>query len=167
MSEKKKGLFGRMFSPNGEGGDDAPSDAQVQRWLNEPDGRGSVRPSGYYGGGSPGQAPGLGMDRSQRQAFNQLAGGFAGSNGGYFPVEDEPDDDEEGAGVEIANVGPGGPLADAGLREGDVIIAVDGVGVDTEEDLMQALGGLMPGHAAVLEVLRGESRMTATVIAPH
>lgn len=163
MSEKKKGLFGRMFSTNGDDAD-APSDDQVRRWLQEPDGRGAPRPSAYQGGGAPGQPP-PGLDSSQRRAFNQLAGGFSGADGGYFPVEEE--DDEEGAGVEIADVGPAGPLADAGLKEGDVIVAVDGVEVDTEEDLMQALGSLMPGHAAVLEVVRGDSRMTATVIAPR
>lgn len=179
MSEKKKGLFGRMFSPNGDT-DDEPSDAQIHRWLNEPDGRGGVRPSGYHGGAAPGQpgigrtpglgptpgrAPGLGMDNTQRRAFNELAGGFSGGNGAYFPVEEEEEDDE-GAGVEIAGIGPSGPLADAGLREGDIIVAVDGVAVDTEEDLMQALSGLLPGRSAVLEVLRNDNRMTATVIAP-
>jgi membrane-associated protease RseP (regulator of RpoE activity) len=164
MSEKKKGLFGRMFSANGA--DEEPSEAEVRRWLSEPDGRGGVRPSAYHGGGATGAGPGLGMDRSQRQAFDELAGGFSGGSTGYFPAAEEADDDA-GGGVEIADVGPAGPLADAGLREGDVIVAVDGVAVDTEDDLMHALGSLMPGRSAVLEVLRGDSRMTATVVAPR
>lgn len=174
MSEKKKGLFGRIFSPDSDT-DDEPSDAQIQRWLNEPDGRGGARPTGYHGGGAPGRpgigqtpglgqtpgrAPGLGMDDSQRRAFHELAGG----SGAHFPVEEE--DDDEGSGVEIAGIGPSGPLADAGLLEGDVIVAVDGVAVDTEEDLMHALSGLLPGRSAVLDVLRNDNPMTATVIAP-
>jgi S1-C subfamily serine protease len=78
----------------------------------------------------------------------------------------DDDDDEDGAGVEIAGIGAEGPLAAAGIQEGDVIVAVDGTPVGTESDLMSALGGLMPGRSAVLEVVRGDTHLTTVVVAP-
>lgn len=175
MSEKKKGLFNRMFSPNGDNGDE-PSPEEVARWLNEPDGRRGMRPSrppqsgGYQGGpsfGTPGPSRPAGLDGSQARAFSELAAGFGGGATGPWAAQDFDGDDEEGGGVEVGDVGPGGPLAQAGVRAGDVIVAVDGTPVDDEEDLFEALGSIMPGRSAVLEILRGDTRLTAAVIAPQ
>ncbi|HEX6539723.1 MAG TPA: PDZ domain-containing protein [Candidatus Dormibacteraeota bacterium] len=184
MSEKKKGLFNRMFSTNG-GAEEEPDDATVRKWLNEPDGPGGFRPRGYQSGGyqsggyqsggfqsggfQGGGAPG--GDRGQRQAFSDLASGFGAGGSQPAPAwpgtsSDYDDDADDGGGVEIGNIGAGGPLAEAGLREGDVIIAVDGSAVGTEEDLMAALSRLMPGRSAVLEVERGGSTLSAVVVAP-
>ena len=149
---------------------------------------GGYQPGGFQSGGSQsggsqsggsqsgGYQPGpAGADRGQRQAFNDLASGFSGGNGQPAPSWSPPasswsppaygDDDDEGGGVEIGNIG-GGPLAQAGLRAGDVIVAVDGTAVETEEDLMAALGALMPGRSAVLEVIRGDTHLSAVVVAP-
>lgn len=166
MSEKKKGLFNRMFSTNG-GSEAEPDEATVRNWLNEPDGPGGYRPRGYQGSGY--QGSGLGGDRGQRQAFNELASGFGAGGGQPAPAWSPPSNDyadDDGGGVEIGNIGAGGPLAQAGLMEGDVIVAVDGSAVGTEEDLMAALNRLMPGRSAVLEVVRGSSTLTAVVVAP-
>lgn len=178
MSEKKKGLFGRMFSTNGTS--DEPSPEEVQRWLGQTGRRpgygpgpgasqpGSQQPTAFQGG-SP-TSPGA--SGAQRRAFSDLASGFAGGSSTQFPPDWKPpgyrddDDDDESLGVEIANVGPSGPLADAGLREGDIIVAVDGNAVGDEADLAEALGSLAPGRSAVLEIVRGNSRITATVVAP-
>lgn len=189
MSEKKKGLFGRMFSTNGT--TDEPSPEEVQRWLGQPNRRPGYGPgpSGSQPGGQQpgGQQPGdqqptafqggapasLGNSGAQRRAFNDLASGFAGGSSApttpgpnWKPPGYNDDDDDEGLGVEIANVGPTGPLADAGLREGDIIVAVDGDAVGDEADLAAALGSLAPGTSAVLEIVRGSSRITAVVVAP-
>lgn len=163
MSEKKKGLFNRMFSTNG-GSEAEPDEATVRKWLNEPDGAGGYRPRGYQGGGPGG-------DRGQRQAFGELASGFGAGGGGqpapgWSPPGNDYADDDDGGGVEIGDIGAGGPLAQAGLMEGDVIVAVDGSAVGTEEDLMAALNRLMPGRSAVLEVVRGSSTLNAVVVAP-
>lgn len=211
MSEKKKGLFNRMFSPNGDNGDEEPSEEQVRRWLNEPDGRPRYRPPTQYPSSSSSRPAGLG-DGGQQQAFRDLAAGFGREpgrfdpapytpptadqwnphrpsgggapqsppSGGYSPPQQggwtppqrwtapqEFDDDEEGGGVEVGEVGSGGPLAQAGIRAGDIIIAVDGRDVEDEEDLFAALGSLMPGRTAVLEIVRGDTRLTATVVAPR
>ncbi|MGH7687674.1 MAG: PDZ domain-containing protein [Candidatus Dormibacteria bacterium] len=183
MSEKKKGLFGRMFSANGTS--DEPSPEEVQRWLGQtgrrpgygpgPSGSqpSSQQPTAFQGGSPASSGP----SGAQRRAFSDLASGFAGGSSaptapgpgwsppGYSNTTDE-DDDDEGIGVEIANVGPTGPLADAGLREGDIIVAVDGDVVGDEADLAAALGSLAPGRSATLEIVRGNSRITAVVVAP-
>lgn len=164
MSEKRRGLFNRMFSTNGS--DEEPSPETVARWLSEPDGSTTVRPRGYQGGS---QQPGsVGLDGGQQRAFNELARGFAGGGGApsWAAPEEMDDEDEEGAGVEIAGVGSSGPLAQAGVREGDVIVAVDGQPVDTESDLAAALGTLQPGRSATLEIVRGEATITTIVVAP-
>ena len=189
MSEKRRGLFNRMFSPNGDNSDE-PSADQVARWLNEPDGRGGMRPSrpapewrpshgGFQGGANQGPSTGTtgpsigssrpgGLGGSQAKAFSDLAAGFGGTQTGPWSAQDlDSGDDEGGGGVEVGDVGPGGPLAQAGVRAGDVIVAVDGNPVDDEEDLFDALGSLMPGRSAVLEIVRGDSRLTAAVIAPQ
>lgn len=224
MSEKKKGLFNRMFSPNGDLDDEEPSEEQVRRWLNEPDGRPRYRPPTQYPSqpqfpGSPSSGPAGSTSGGQQQAFRDLAqgfgrepgrfdpapytpptadswnphrtsgggapqsppsGGYSGApqggwtppQGGWTPSQQwsapqELDDDEEGGGVEVGEVGSGGPLAQAGIRAGDIIIAVDGNDVDDEEDLFAALGALMPGRTAELEIVRGDTRLTATVVAPR
>ena len=238
MSEKKKGLFNRMFSPDSDNNDEEPSPEQVRRWLNEPDGRAGYRPRPSYPSGTSSPPTG---GAGQQQAFRDLAAGFGRqpgrfdpapytppqpdqwnprapskggsvppqpSGGGYVPpqpsgggyVPPQPSgggyvppqpgggwtppqrwtppepggwapqqfaDDDEGGGVEVGDVGPGGPLADAGVRAGDVIVAVDGTEVDDEQDLFDALGSLMPGRSATLEIIRGDSRMTTVVVAPR
>ena len=187
MSEKRRGLFNRMFSPNGENNDEEPSEEQVRRWLNEPDGRPGYRPQRQYPSSPSSSKPaGLGGVDQQR-AFRDLASGFGREPGRFDPAPYTPpsadqwnphrpsgggapqelDGDAEGGGVEVGDVGAGGPLAEAGVRPGDVIVAVDGNPVDDEEDLFEALGTIMPGRSAVLEILRGETRLTAAVIAPR
>lgn len=226
MSEKRRGLFNRVFSPNGDGGDEEPSEEQVRRWLNEPDGRPRYRPPTQYPSvpssgpaGPSGGASGGASGGDQQQAFRDLAAGFgrqpgrfdpapytpptsdqwnphrpsaggsapqapsgghsAPPQGGWSPpqrwtpqpggfgAQDDLADDEEGGGVEVGDVGAGGPLAQAGVRPGDVIVAVDGNPVDDEEDLFEALGSIMPGRSAVLQIVRGDTRLTAAVIAPQ
>lgn len=219
MSEKRRGLFNRMFSPNGENNDEEPSEEQVRRWLNEPDGRSGYRPPRQYQSGTSSRPAGLGGG-DQQQAFRDLAAGFGREPGRFDPAPYTPpqadqwnphrptgggsapaspseaysapqlpawtppqrwtppqmggssaaqefDDDDEGGGVEVGDVGAGGPLAEAGVRPGDVIVAVDGRQVEDEQDLFDALGSIMPGRSAVLEILRGDTRLTAAVIAPR
>ena len=217
MSDKRRGLFNRVFSPNGDNNDEEPSEEQVRRWLNEPDGRPRYRPPTQYPSGPSSPPAGLGGNE-QQQAFRDLASGFGRQPGKFDPAPYTPptadqwnprrpsgggsapapsgysgapqqggwtppqqwtppqaggapqgfdDDDEEGGGVEVGDVGAGGPLAQAGIRPGDIIVAVDGNPVDDEEDLFEALGAIMPGRSAVLEILRGDTRLTAAVIAPR
>ena len=61
---------------------------------------------------------------------------------------------EQRSGVEVMNVQAGGPAGDAGLREGDIILAIDGENVASVDDLHRALTQWSPGHDVELSLLR-------------
>lgn len=67
-----------------------------------------------------------------------------------------------GDGARIAGVVEGGP-ADGELREGDVVVAVDGDPVDIAADLVAATSRLDVGDTIELTVERGDERRTASV----
>jgi len=69
------------------------------------------------------------------------------------------------SGALVAAVTPESPAAQAGLKPGDVVRAVDGRKVETPRDLAIAISGKQPGAAAKLDVVRnGETRdLTLTV----
>jgi S1-C subfamily serine protease len=77
------------------------------------------------------------------QAGREAGGGNAGGAGlTVQPVS--PDvarrlDLEQGTGVQVSNVDPSGPAAEAGFQRGDVIVEVDGVPVKSASDLRTAL----------------------------
>ncbi|MGE4219148.1 MAG: DegQ family serine endoprotease [Alphaproteobacteria bacterium] len=71
-------------------------------------------------------------------------------------------------GVLVESVNPAGPTAAAGLRRGDVVTAVDGVGVDDPEALRYRLATKRIGGEARLTILRdGRERMMGiALVAP-
>jgi S1-C subfamily serine protease len=64
------------------------------------------------------------------------------------------------AGVSIAAVTPGGPAAQAGLRPGDVITAVNGMATPDTETLAAVLAGLRPGKQVSLSVTKADGSTT-------
>ncbi len=66
-----------------------------------------------------------------------------------------------GALVDQAEAGT--PAAKAGLKSGDVIVALDGVEVKDAKDLTRRVGALKPGVAAKIGYLRAGEQMTAEV----
>jgi serine protease Do len=58
-------------------------------------------------------------------------------------------------GVAIANIDRAGPAARAGMRAGDIVLAVDGARVDTAQGLIKAVAATPPGNAVRLTVRRG------------
>ena len=77
------------------------------------------------------------------------------------------DGSSQRAGAEIASVSPGTPAAAAGLREGDVVVAVDGDRVDSALSLVASIRERMVGDKVTLTVLRDgkEQELTATLAA--
>jgi serine protease Do len=62
------------------------------------------------------------------------------------------------AGVEVAEVVPGGPAVRAGIRAGDRVVSVDGQSVSEPGDVSDALDGREPGDSIEVEVERDGSR---------
>jgi aminopeptidase N len=66
-----------------------------------------------------------------------------------------PDFAYSGEGVRLSGVNPGSPAEGAGLREGDVVVAVNGQPVHTLKEYADVLRGLEPGDAVTIRFLRG------------
>jgi serine protease Do len=66
-------------------------------------------------------------------------------------------------GAMIADVSPGGPAMEAGLRPDDVIVRMGNREVNNELALRAVLARLGPGEAVEVEVIRGDSRKTLDV----
>ena len=75
-------------------------------------------------------------------------------------LEDEPAED---GGVPLSEIADGGPADDAGLRAGDVIVAVGGDEVATPEDVRDAIDSRDPGDEVEVRVRRGDDTRTVTV----
>lgn len=65
--------------------------------------------------------------------------------------------------VEIAGVQPGGPAARAGLREGDVLVEIEGRIVHSVDDVHRLLPRLTPGRPVTLRIVRGRSVLELSV----
>jgi S1-C subfamily serine protease len=66
-------------------------------------------------------------------------------------------------GIFITEVVEGGPVAEVGLRPGDVIVSMDGKEVREMEDLKEALSGKDQGNEMRLEVNRYGKQMDVAV----
>ena len=77
--------------------------------------------------------------------------GWLGVSVQDVPGEHNP---RSNTGVAIANIDRTGPAARAGLRPGDVVLAVDGARVDTAQGLIKAVAATPPGNAVKLTVRR-------------
>jgi len=72
-------------------------------------------------------------------------------------VQDLPGPEEgksRPAGVGVAAVDRGGPAARAGIKQGDVVTAVNGQRVDTSRDLIRSVAAMPPGGTVSLSVRR-------------
>jgi serine protease Do len=70
-------------------------------------------------------------------------------------------------GALIEEVQPGSPAANAGLKSGDVIVAVDGQNVPHQEDLPRMIAPHKPGTVVHLSVIRDrQTRDVAVTLAP-
>jgi S1-C subfamily serine protease len=65
--------------------------------------------------------------------------------------------------VLVSHIEPNGPAQAAGVRENDLIVGFDGVGIGRVDDLHRLLTDARAGHAAKLEVLRGTEKLALTI----
>ncbi|MGH9224798.1 MAG: S1C family serine protease [Acidimicrobiales bacterium] len=66
-------------------------------------------------------------------------------------------------GVLVRVVEPDGPAANAGVRQGDLIVSAAGSPITRIDDLHTALDGLGEGESLVLGILRGTEELTVSV----
>lgn len=96
--------------------------------------------------------------------FGGVHRGFLGVTVSQGLIDDpEHPNDPARIGVTVSEVIPGGPAWQAGLRDGDLVVAVNGQQVNSPDELMRRVTGLRPGSAAELLWLRSEVEHTARV----
>lgn len=66
-------------------------------------------------------------------------------------------------GASIESLTPGAPGEQAGLREGDVVVAINGESVDSSTALTRAVGSVRPGQTMRLDLYRDGRRQTVNV----
>jgi serine protease Do len=67
-------------------------------------------------------------------------------------------------GALVAELIPGGPAERFGVREGDVVLSVNGASVKDQRDLTRQVGSLAVGSTARFEILRDGQRRTVEVV---
>jgi membrane-associated protease RseP (regulator of RpoE activity) len=81
-------------------------------------------------------------------------------------IQVDPDSGKDG--VRVLSVSPGGPAAEAGLRDSDVIVALDGVattGGDSDRTLITQMRTVKPEQKVKVRVLREGRNKDFTVVA--
>jgi S1-C subfamily serine protease len=89
--------------------------------------------------------------------FGEPRYGWVGAN-----VEDE-NEVGDGLRVRIAELGPGSPAAESGLREGDIVSKIGGVKISTAEDVIDASFFLTAGDRVPIVIERDGQEMSIDV----
>ncbi len=71
----------------------------------------------------------------------------------------------QAAGAIITDVVSGGPAASAGVKPGDVLVAVNGKPVANSSAVLNTIAVLRPGDEAALTLIRDQSELTVRVTA--
>lgn len=67
-----------------------------------------------------------------------------------------------GQGAIITNVQPNSPASIAGIKEGDIVLSVDGEPIDGQAAFVAAIRDSAPGATVTIEILRDSTRLTVT-----
>jgi len=70
---------------------------------------------------------------------------------------------EQTSAVEVAGLESGGPAAKAGLKEGDLLVAVGGSPITNVDEVHRVLASKEIGEELPIEILRGRERLTVLV----
>ncbi len=150
-----------LFAPSVSCGADAPDRAALEKQLQsareqlDRSAREVAELSRQLYGGSEGDV--------MRFVQGRPPGAMLGINVGSGASRDD--------GVEVVGVSPGGPAEQAGLKAGDVLVAVDGLVLKRSGErgpnalLVEHMRGVEPGRVVKLDYLRGGQRRSASVTA--
>jgi serine protease Do len=72
--------------------------------------------------------------------------------------------EERDTGVRIAGMERTGPASRAGLRSGDVIVAINGERIETSYGLVRSVAGVQPGNSARITIRRQEREFELPVV---
>ena len=72
---------------------------------------------------------------------------------------------KDAKGVIVNDLSQDGPAEKAGLKRGDVILAVDGKGIESQDELRLTISQMAPGSAVALDVSRDGKPMTELLVA--
>ena len=67
------------------------------------------------------------------------------------------------AGIRVLEVTPNSPARRAGIREGDILVALDGTPLATLSDLQRALGAERVGASSLITLVRRGERVVVSV----
>ncbi len=102
-----------------------------------------------------------GLGRGRRRRRRRARGG--GGQGRRVSFGTMPDFAFAGPGVKVAGVTPGSPAEKAGVKEGDVLLKIDGKDVANLQGFSGLLRGLTPGQTVKVVLLRGGQEQTLDV----
>jgi Do/DeqQ family serine protease len=89
--------------------------------------------------------------------------GWLGAYIGNIPQELAAEMQLEGVnGAFVSNIFKDSPADKAGIRPGDYVTALNGISIDTANELLQLVGNLKPGERARFELIREGSPMSVT-----
>ncbi|HSG82632.1 MAG TPA: trypsin-like peptidase domain-containing protein, partial [Gemmatimonadota bacterium] len=89
--------------------------------------------------------------------------GIAGRERPLYAREARRLNREQRGGVEVADVEGGGPAAVAGLRQGDLIVSLDGTAIAGMSDLQGSLSPERIDKFVIIELVRRDQRQEVTV----
>ena len=96
-------------------------------------------------------------------ATGHVVRGWIGADYAFVPLPANSGLPAAARGAQVTNVYPGGPAAQAGVRPGDVIVAVAGQPVLNVAELLSGVAALKPGTAARFDVQRRSDKITLNV----
>ena len=98
----------------------------------------------------------------QLRDHGKVARGFLGVNMSSLSEEGKKLLGVNGGAV-LMTVAPDGPAAKGGLKEGDVVLRIDGAAIEDQRDLLRAVAGKTPGTKVTVELLRQGKPSTVVV----
>ncbi len=106
------------------------------------------------------------LGANARREVMVLRGGGAMAGRAMLGVQVDPESGKDGA--RVLSVSPGGPAADAGVRDGDVIVSLDGkslAGMDAGRTLVNEMRNVKPEQKVKVRVQRDGKKHDYVVVA--